>query len=239
MVSSPPLPLDLLRPILSHIADTETLFYLCLISKTCLHDAQQRLWGDVSLRSAAVASFCRTVSAAPALGRAVRRLSLQLANELPASELDGVAHALHLLPNLNALEITPPQAHRWADFVTYPASRWLHDDTARILHGAPFRVMLFRSAFKFAHADLIQFLREQDGIEELVSFDFAREAVRLKGEMLPRLKRFWSPLQRLEFDQVEGDGDRGGADGVEAKGKRVFYQGRMDIVLSARGLEDI
>ncbi|KAJ7662576.1 hypothetical protein DFH06DRAFT_1396673 [Mycena polygramma] len=239
MASPPPLPLDLLRPILSHISDTETILRLCLISKTFLHDAQQRLWGDISLRSAAVVSFCHTMSTSPALGHAVRRLSLQLANDLPASEIDGLARALHLLPNLRALEIAPPQSRSWADFVSYPSARWQHDTAARILHGCPFRLTLFRSAFKFADADFITFLEEQDGIEELASFDMAREAVRLEGGMVPRLRRFWSPLQRLEFEEVESDGDGDVADGVNRLGKRVFYQGRMDIVLSARGFEDI
>ncbi|KAJ6462240.1 hypothetical protein C8R47DRAFT_1327218 [Mycena vitilis] len=237
MAFSPPLlPLDLLRPILSQISDTETLLSLCLVSKAFLHDAQQRLWDDISLRSAAVASFCQTVSAVPTLGRAVRRLSLQLANELQTSELDAVCRALHLLTNVNALEITPHD-HPWADCVTYSALRWRHDDAAHILHGAPFRVTLFRSAFKFAHADFLQFLGEQDGIEELVSFDLAREPVGLHGEMLPNLKKFWSPLQRLELEDLESAGD--GTDDVAGPGKRVFHQGRMDIVLSASGFEDV
>ncbi|KAJ7662572.1 hypothetical protein DFH06DRAFT_1471391 [Mycena polygramma] len=239
MTSPPPLPLDLLRPILSHISDNGTLLSACLISKTFLHDARQRLWGDIALRSAAVTSFCITVSTSPTLGRPLRRLSLQLANDLPTSELDAVARALHLLPNLHALEITPPRPRPWADFVSYPSPRWQHDTASHILHGCPFRLTLFRSAFTFAHADFLNFLGEHNEIEELVSFDMARDAARLEGGMLPRLRRFWSPLQRLEFEEVESDGDGDVADGVNRLGKRLFYQGRMDIVLSARGLEDV
>ncbi|KAF7368370.1 hypothetical protein MVEN_00158700 [Mycena venus] len=225
MASLLPLPLDLLFPIVTHITKKQTLLRLCHVSKSFLHEAQWRLFADVPLQSGDVVSFCRTVSASPRLALAVRRLSIQLADDF--AEIEELAHALRLLANLRALEIIPPQPESWPDVLVRTRENilapWKHSAAAgRILQVCSFRLRVFRSAFRMGDANLLDFLYAQSEIEELGSFSTTEsEVITLKPQMLPRLKKFSSAVTHLHFET-----------GVDLEGKpsrREFLDERMDV----------
>ncbi|KAF8148133.1 hypothetical protein K438DRAFT_1989315 [Mycena galopus ATCC 62051] len=231
MAPIPPLPLDLLRPILSHITDKGSLLQLCYVSKTFLLEARLRLFTDVSLESATVAAFCHTLLAmSPTQAVNVKRLSIQLANEFTA--LGDLARTLRALPNLRALEITPPQPQAWADVLVRTRDgmlgAWKHTAAAHILHGCPFRLREFGSAFRVAEPAFLTFLREQPEIEELWSFDTAGDVVTLQVQMLPRLEKFRSTAPRLQFETAPEKG----------ASQRMVHMERMDAIIQL-GSEDV
>ncbi|KAJ7511991.1 hypothetical protein B0H11DRAFT_2371520 [Mycena galericulata] len=199
MVPLPPLPCDLLGPILSHINDNSSILALCLVSRIFFHEAQRRLYADIVLKSPAVYFFCRTISESPSIGTCVRRLSIQVSAD---PILGQVAKALHSLPSLRALEITHPQPHHWARmaFIWPGFSPRPRRFSAHILHDCPFRLKKFSSAFRMADPAFIAFLGQQPEIEELISSDIGDSLVlRLPAAFLPRLRMFRSAVTRLEF----------------------------------------
>ncbi|KAJ7818775.1 hypothetical protein B0H14DRAFT_3876886 [Mycena olivaceomarginata] len=230
MACLPPLPLDLLHPIVSHIGEKSTLLQLCHVSKSFLREAQSQLFADVALRSPAVSTFCCTISVSPTLALSVQRLSVQLANEF--ADMDALARALRSLPNLRALEITPPQPDPWAKQLLFRmpesmGSTWTHAAAAHILHDVPFRLRVFGSSFGFREPALLTFLHEQHEIEELAALGMGMggEVVKLPGGMLPRLKKFRSVMTHLVFEIEVGL--PGGA--APESGVRSFRQERMDL----------
>ncbi|KAJ7171435.1 hypothetical protein C8R46DRAFT_1349411 [Mycena filopes] len=219
-LSHPPLPLDLLRPILSHVTDKESLLQLCHVSRRFHHEAQRLLYTDVALHSEAVSPFCWTLAICPTLSSHVRRLSLQLADSFTYLPL--VARCLRSLHNLQALEITGdyPPAQPWrTTAATLPPAPWAHRGAAHILLAAcPFRLKLFISAFRMADASMIAFLETQPEIEELVSLSTAEGGVVVLGaEALPRLREYAGAVTRLEFRTEEG------------RERRVFRARRLDV----------
>jgi hypothetical protein len=177
------------------------------------------LYVDVVLHSEIVSSFCSTISGSSDLARRVQRLSIQLSNDF--ANMDALAHALHTLSNLQALEINCPQHGPWEDVVLRPLVAWEHCTAARILHGCPFRLKVFRSGFTMTEADFVMFLSQQPELEELVTFDLVGDVVTLEPQMLPRLRKFKSGVARLAFGNIPGESAR----------DRVFQQERMDITL--------
>ncbi|KAJ7254996.1 hypothetical protein B0H12DRAFT_1289151 [Mycena haematopus] len=221
MASLTPLPLDLLRPIVSHVTEKKSLLQLCRVSRNFLCEAQSRLFTDVSLKSSAVSSFCRTLSVSPTLAVCVQRLSIQLANGF--TDMVELARTLRSLPNLRALEITQPQPQPWADVLVCTRESmltpWKHSTDAHILQGCPFRLRVFGSAFRIAEPDFIAFLADQHEIEELGSFDTTGDVITLSAAMLPRLKKFKTTVPRLQFETATEWGFA----------KRMFREERMDI----------
>ncbi|KAK7052746.1 hypothetical protein R3P38DRAFT_3596089 [Favolaschia claudopus] len=219
MASSPPLPLDLLRPIVSHIIDLSTLVQLCQVSKTFLQETRPRLFSDVSLRSTDVSLFCRTIFASCGLGAAVLRLSIQLGNDF--DELEALAITLRALSNLRELEITEPQPRAWANvFVRTRQSiltSWKHSGSAWTLRGCTFRLRVFRTAFRVGVPDMLAFLQSQDSIEELALFATEGESVMLSAKTLPRLTKLKSAATHLQFE-VE-----------DTTTRRIFHEERMDV----------
>ncbi|KAJ7245324.1 hypothetical protein C8J57DRAFT_1524456 [Mycena rebaudengoi] len=221
MACFPPLPLDLLRPILLHIHSVESLLNVCLVSRTFLADAQACLYTDIAVRDASVVLLCRTISESPAFGPRVRRLSVQLSSTF--SCMDQLGHTLRALPRLRDLEVTCPQPLAWVPAMFFPRSTigvpWAHRDAARVLRQCNFRLRTFRSGFGMLHADLIAFLEEQDEIEHLTSFDPVCTVAPLAVDLLPRLKIFTSCVTQLQFQEAES-GE-----------KRSIKQSRLDCVM--------
>ncbi|KAF8163948.1 hypothetical protein K438DRAFT_1775844 [Mycena galopus ATCC 62051] len=222
MASIPPLPLDLLRPNFSRVTDKESLLQLCYVSKTFFQEARLRLFTDVSLEDVTVSAFCHIILAvSPTQAVNVKRLSIQLSNDFTA--LGDLARTLYSFPNLRALEITPPQPRPWMDVLvrTRQSMRgaWKHTAAAHILHGCPFRLREFGSAFRIAEPAFLAFLHEQPEIEELRSFDTSGDVVTLQVQMLPRLKKFRSTVPRLQFDPAPEKG----------ASQRVVHMERMDV----------
>jgi hypothetical protein len=146
--------------------------------------------------------------------------------------MDALARALRSLPNLRALEITPPQSDPWAKQLLFRmpesmGSTWTHAAAAHILHDVPFRLRVFGSSFGFREPALLTFLHEQHEIEELAALGMGMggEVVKLPGGMLPRLKKFRSVMTHLVFEIEVGL--PGGA--APESGVRSFRQERMDV----------
>ncbi|KAJ7032204.1 hypothetical protein C8F04DRAFT_1359411 [Mycena alexandri] len=231
MAFPPALPLELLRPILSHFTETQSLLRLCHVSRSFHHDAQRVLYADVALRSEDVALFCRTLTESPALAQCVRRLSIQLSNMF--ADMDELAQCMRSLLQLRALEISATQPHPWEKHTatlpeTMLTTPWTHSRAIHILSGCSFRLKVLASVFRMANADFTAFLEQQSEIEELVSFDTTGDVVMLAEEMLPNLREFWGAVTRLEFRTEPG------------REKRVFRDRRMDIEVlrSPRGILD-
>ncbi|KAJ7189666.1 hypothetical protein GGX14DRAFT_547045, partial [Mycena pura] len=190
---------NLLRPILLFVAEKQSLRDLCLVSRHFVSEAQPRLYSDVAVRSSAVTSFCHTIISSPFLAKRVQRLSIQLSSLDASTDLDVdlLSAALHSLPNVRALEITPPQPTHWAQ-AEHRHGLW---SAAHILRHCPFRLTKFVSAFHVAHADYMAFLGEQPDIEELVSLDMTTRGSHPepKPAHLPALRLFRTAMVRLEF----------------------------------------
>lgn len=213
MAPLPPLPLDLLAPILSHIHAPESLRQLCLVSKSFLHEAQRPLYADIALTSGKVPAFCRTVTASSRVTGWVVRLSVQLSllNDGAKINKDSLARALRLLPALRALEIIVSHTPRWARVAVatpeYFHTPWARRISAKILHGCPFKLKQFGSGLDMAQPDFIAFLGEQHEIEELVSYDIRGDTVRLPAGCLPKLRTFRGAVTRLEWKSDLPDTD--------------------------------
>jgi hypothetical protein len=146
--------------------------------------------------------------------------------------MDALARALRSLPNLRALEITPPQPDPWAKQLLFRMSEsmgsaWTHAAAAHILHDVPFRLRVFGSSFGFREPALLTFLHEQHEIEELAALGMGMggEVVKLPGGMLPRLKKFKSVMTHLVFSIEVGL--PGGAAAESAV--RSFRREQMDV----------
>ncbi|KAJ7779740.1 hypothetical protein B0H16DRAFT_1448187 [Mycena metata] len=230
MALLPALPVDLLRPILSHVPEKQFLLRLCRVSRGFHHEAQRALYADVALRSDDMALFCRTIAASPALAHCVRRLSIQLSDSF--ADRDELTQCMRSLLQLRALEISAAQPHPWdTDTVTLRsnmlATAWTHSQAIHILSGCSFKLKVFASAFRMTEPDFAEFLEQQPEIEELLSFDTSPSVLKLAEETLPRLREFASAVTRLEFQTEPG------------QEKRVFRDRRMDIVLDTRSLEKL
>ncbi|KAF7351701.1 hypothetical protein MSAN_01603200 [Mycena sanguinolenta] len=224
MASSPPLPLDLLRPILSHITENQHLLALCRVSKTFSHEAQPLLFIDVTLASCFVAAFCRALVLFPTRALLVQRLAIQLANDFPEARMTALGRMLRSLENLRELEITPPQPAAWTDVLVRTRESmlqpWAHVDAAYVLLGCPFRLRLFSSGFRMSHPAFLGFLNVQDQLEELRSFDTTAEVLTLPARMLPQLRKFNSALPRLQFEEAD-----------RVLRAHVLQQERMDVMI--------